>query len=197
MDMVERCAVLLLYAFFLKRMLFSYLETGNVGSLLMLVTESILVGFILCRRRANNLSLRWMDWFLAFGATALPLLVIPFANGPYSWSSIAVSLTFVGLGIQVLSKLTLGRRFGVVAANRGLCMNGPYKIVRHPIYMGYLFSHIGFLLLNPSLWNLGLYAVVYCLKIPRILAEERVLGEDTDYQKYKRIVRFRLIPGVF
>jgi protein-S-isoprenylcysteine O-methyltransferase Ste14 len=123
-----------------------------------------------------------------------PLVQRPYR---YFWSSTAVTLTFVGLAIQVVSKLTLGRRFGVVAANRGLCMNGPYKIVRHPIYMGYLFSHIGFLLLNPSLWNLGLYAVVYCLKIPRILAEERVLGEDAAYQKYKQVVRFRLIPGLF
>lgn len=197
MDVVERCAVLILYGFFLTRMLQNFLATYNIGNLLMLVTESILVGFILCRRRANNLSLRWSDWGLAFGATSLPLLVHPQSMGPQFWDSFAVSLTFVGLSIQVISKLTLGRRFGVVAANRGLCMSGPYRIVRHPIYMGYLFSHVGFLLLNPTLWNLALYLCVYSLKIPRILAEERLLGEDAEYQKYKGIVRYRLIPGIF
>jgi protein-S-isoprenylcysteine O-methyltransferase Ste14 len=197
MDFVERVAVLGLYAFFLKRMLVNFMESGNIGNLLMLVTESILVVFILCRKRANNISLHWFDWFLAFGATSLPLLVIPYSTGAHIWDAFAVSLTFLGLFIQVVSKMTLGRRFGVVAANRGLCMSGPYRIVRHPIYMGYVFSHFGFLLLNPTLWNAAIYLAVYSLKIPRILAEERVLGEDAEYKKYKGIVRFRLLPGIF
>lgn len=197
MDFIERVAVLGLYAFFLKRMWLNFMETGNIGNLLMLITESILVVFILCRRRANNLSMHWFDWFLAFGATSLPLLVQPFSTGPHFWDGFAISLTFVGLAVQVVSKMTLGRRFGVVAANRGLCMSGPYKIVRHPIYMGYVFSHVGFLLLNPTLFNLAIYLGVYSLKIPRILAEERVLGEDEEYRKYKSIVRYRLIPGIF
>lgn len=197
MDLVERVAVVALYGFFLKRMLVNFMETGNIGNLLMLITESVLVGFILCRRRANNLSLHWFDWFLAFGATSLPLLVQPFSTGPHFWDAFAVTLTFVGLAIQVVSKFTLGRRFGVVAAHRGICMAGPYRIVRHPIYMGYVFSHIGFLLLNPTVWNLAIYVAVYSLKIPRILAEERVLGEDAEYQKYKGLVRYRLIPGIF
>jgi protein-S-isoprenylcysteine O-methyltransferase Ste14 len=196
-DLIERFAILVLYAFFLSRMLTAFLSTWNVGNLLMLVTESILVGFIICRKSANNLSLRWSDWFLAFGATSLPLLAKPQVATPHLWNDLAVILMFLGLFIQVVSKFALGRRFGVVAANRGLCLYGPYRLVRHPIYMGYLFTHIGLCLLNPSPWNLVLFACVYALQIPRIWAEERMLNEDESYQQYTRLVRFRLIPGVF
>ena len=106
-------------------------------------------------------------------------------------------LMFLGLILQVVSKCTLGRRFGVVAANRGLCLYGPYRLVRHPIYMGYLFGHIGLCLLNPIPWNLGLFGCMYALQILRILAEERMLGEDSEYQEYKQVVRYRLVPGLF
>ena len=106
-------------------------------------------------------------------------------------------MTFVGLLVQVVSKFTLGRRFGVVAANRGLCLFGPYKIVRHPIYMGYLVTHIGFCLLNLTAFNLVLFTCVYAFQVPRILAEERMLSEDPDYQKYKASVQYRLVPGLF
>jgi len=196
-DFIERTAILILYAFFLSRMLAAFLSTWNPGNLLMLITESMLVGFILCRKSANSLSLRWSDWILAFGATSLPLLAKPLVSAPHVWNDLAVVLMFLGLFVQVVAKFALGRRFGVVAANRGLCLYGPYRLVRHPIYMGYLLTHIGLCLLSPSMWNLVLFACVYALQIPRILAEERMLSEDQDYQQYKQIVRFRLVPGLF
>lgn len=197
LDAIERTAILVLYAFFLWRMIEAFLISWNLGNLVMLITESILVGFILCRKPAQHLSARWSDWLLAFGATSLPLLARPLTDVSHAWDLMAIGLTFAGLGVQVVSKLTLGRRFGVVAANRGLCMQGPYRLVRHPIYFGYLLAHVGFCLLNPSLWNLALFAVVYSLKIPRILAEERLLSEDEDYRNYQRVVRYRLVPGLF
>jgi len=165
----------------------------------MLVTESVLVGFILCRKATNDLSRRPGDWFLAFAATSIPLLAAPQVTNSQlpGWDLVAVLLTFGGLIVQVLSKFTLGRRFGVVAANRGICIAGPYKLVRHPIYMGYLISHIGFCMLSPTAWNLAIFATLYVVKIPRIFAEERLLGQDPQYRDYQKIVRYRLIPGLF
>ncbi len=195
--MVERTAILVLYAFFLSRMLTAFLATWNPGNLLMLVTESILVVFVIFRKNAQHLSLHWADWTLAFGATSLPLLAIPQTSGPSPLHHLAVPLMFVGLVFQVVSKLALGRRFGIVAANRGLCLFGPYRVVRHPIYFGYLMTHVGLCMLNPSPWNLILFAVVYALQIPRILAEERMLSQEESYRDYQRMVRYRLIPGVF
>jgi protein-S-isoprenylcysteine O-methyltransferase Ste14 len=199
LDGVERISIVLLYSFFLSRMFGAYWHTGNIGNLVMLVTESVLVGFVLCRKATNDLSLRVGDWFLAFAATSLPLLAVPqMGQSPWpAWNNIAVLLTFAGLFVQVLSKFTLGRRFGVVAANRGICIAGPYRLVRHPIYMGYLISHIGFCMLSPAAWNLAIFATLYALKIPRILAEERLLSQDASYRDYQKIVKYRLIPGLF
>lgn len=56
-----------------------------------------------------------------------------------------------GIGLQLFAKVFLGLSFGVVAANRGVKIGGPYSFIRHPMYAGYTLSHIGLLLAMPSL----------------------------------------------
>ncbi len=38
---------------------------------------------------------------------------------------------------SVFRKVLLGLSFGVVAANRGVKIGGPYSFIRHPMYAGY------------------------------------------------------------
>ena len=71
------------------------------------------------------------------------------------------------------------------------------QYMRHPIYAAYLMSQIGFLLLNPTLWNLSLYLVSLGLQVMRILAEDEVLSRDPAYAAFRAKVRFRLLPGVW
>ena len=89
------------------------------------------------------------------------------------------------------------RSFGVVAANRGIQVVGPYRIVRHPMYAGYTIIHIGFLLAFPSLPNTILYSVTLAVQIARLLREERLLNSDPRYREFSSKVRYRLLPGVF
>lgn len=203
LDAFERVAILILFGSFLQALVGSMLESFRaghpvvIGDLMLLITETMMVVLVLFRKGAKSLSLRPTDWALAFSATCLSLLARPCPGVPHSWDGIAVALTIAGLTTQLYSKITLGRRFGLVAANRGICSNGPYRLVRHPIYLGYVMLHTGFFLLNPTLWNFGVFAILYAIKIPRILAEERLLSQDPDYQTYMIKVRSRLIPGVF
>jgi protein-S-isoprenylcysteine O-methyltransferase Ste14 len=74
---------------------------------------------------------------------------------------------------------------------------GLYRLVRHPMYAGYMLTHIGFLLVAPSLWNAAIYAAAWALLIARIYAEEQMLSQDAAYQALKTRVRYRLVPGVF
>ena len=72
-----------------------------------------------------------------------------------------------------------------------------YRFVRHPIYAGYLFTHMGILMVMPSLINLVIYAIGWWAQILRIDAEERLLSQDPDYREYLTQTRRRLIPGIY
>jgi protein-S-isoprenylcysteine O-methyltransferase Ste14 len=106
----------------------------------------------------------------------------------------------VGLAWQVLSKATLGRAFGLLPASRGLVTSGPYRVVRHPIYLGYLIAHVGFLLTNFSWWNVLILASLYAAQVVRMQREETMLGEgehSTAYEAYRAQVKYRLTPRVY
>jgi len=109
----------------------------------------------------------------------------------------AAGLQISGIAIQVCAKLTLRRSFGILPANRGVVASGPYRVLRHPIYFGYLLTDIGFLLRNFGIQNVVVLSLLLCLQISRILREERVLVKDSSYRAYMSRVRYRLIYGVF
>ncbi|WP_276509041.1 methyltransferase family protein, partial [Microvirga aerophila] len=83
------------------------------------------------------------------------------------------------------------------AANRGVKTQGPYSLIRHPMYIGYVATQVGFLLFNSTVWNLAIYSGAWTLQVLRILAEERTLSKDPEYKAYALAVRYRLVPGVF
>ena len=196
LDVAEKVVLLTFYTYFLIPIVKAVWYHGDLGATLLALSETLVVALVFFRKPAQVLSQRPLDWVLAFGATLAPTLIRPIASEPSLIASAAVVLMVCGICIQIGSKTMLGRRFGVVAANRGICASGPYRFVRHPIYLGYLLTHIGFLCISPSSWNVMIYAFSYSLMIPRIFAEERLLGTDPEYAAYCLQVRSRLIPGV-
>jgi len=94
----------------------------------------------------------------------------------------------------------LGRQFRVHAGlyeDHQLVTSGPYAIVRHPIYTGYLVTHASFLVAHPAPWNLAVILIADFALIVRALMEERVLSSDAAYQRYCERVGWHLVPGVF
>ena len=73
--------------------------------------------------------------------------------------SLTVAVSVVGLAIVIAGKMTLGRSFGLMPANRGIVSSGLYRVVRHPIYLGYLITHVAFLVATPSAWNIAALVV--------------------------------------
>lgn len=195
LDRFEQVTIVLLWLLLAKRVFYS---TNQFAPLIM-VAETAVVIFVLIRRPTEAISLKLGDWLLAVTATYAPLLIQP-ADTPavLQWLvPVGVGLTVVGNFIQLLAKMFLRRSFGIAPANRGIKTDGMYRIVRHPMYAGYLLVHIGILILMPTLFNIAVYAIGWTAQILRLLAEERLLSEDPAYRAFMTKTRWRLIPGIF
>lgn len=195
LDLFEQVAVLALYTWLVVRLWPAEFSPSNWYPVLLLLSEGLVVLLLLIRRPTDRISTRGVDWALAVGGTFVVLLVGQ--GGPPLHGPLGAMLMLIGLVIHVGAKLSLLRSFGVVAANRGVKAGGLYRLVRHPMYAGYMLTHAGFLLVAPSLWNLAVYAVAWAFLIARIYAEEKVLSEDPAYRALKDRVRYRLLPGLF
>lgn len=195
-DWLERIILVVVYAFFASRIMSRSIASDAYGSLLILPAEGVAVALMLFRRTTAHVSRRLSVWAVAFGAAVSPMLV---STGGHSLlrADVGSFILVVGIVVQLHAKITLGRSFGWVPSHRGLEVRGPYRLVRHPMYLGYLIAHVAFLLMNPTAWNALAYAVLYALQIPRLLLEEQVLSSDPAYRAYAAEVRHRLIPGVF
>ena len=65
------------------------------------------------------------------------------------------------------------------------------------MYFGYGMTHLGFLLLNLSLWNILFYGIAWAAMLVRIREEESFLSQDQAYRDYSAHVRYRLLPGLY
>lgn len=197
LDVIERAIVSAVFCRFAYLMLQNVSDTANIGVALMFVSELLAFVLIIIRPLSSTLSLRPLDWLFGVAGTIAPLLVTPAPVAPLLPEAVCFAVIIAGIYVQITAKIALGRSFGIIAANRGVKIGGPYRFIRHPMYAGYTITHIGFLLTMPSLRNALFYAVALTFQVVRILREERVLNEAQEYREMATRVRYRLLPGVF
>jgi protein-S-isoprenylcysteine O-methyltransferase Ste14 len=126
-----------------------------------------------------------------------PPLVQPATTLPLASEIFTAVFAAIGLLIVIGGKMSLGRSFGLMPANRGIVSTGLYNVVRHPIYLGYLITHVGFVLAHPTLWNLAVLATSDLALLTRAVCEERTLEHAEEYRAYQQRVRWRVVPGLF
>ncbi|HMK65955.1 MAG TPA: methyltransferase [Thermodesulfobacteriota bacterium] len=124
---------------------------------------------------AQVICLRWLP-----GYPALP--------------GIGLWLVTLGACLSLASLLSLGRCFGIWPALRGLTTRGPYRLIRHPMYLSYMISDLGYNLNEYNLGTLLLVIIGWGSLFYRILAEERILAPNTAWSHYVALVPYRLIP---
>lgn len=178
------------------RLLNDFLVTGRATDLLLLVGESLVVVLTCLRRPASVVDRRPMVRLVTAVSMTFPLLSQPGHLAPLIPEVTAAMLLGVGLMVVVGGKMSLGCSFGLLPANRGVMQRGLYRIVRHPIYLGYLLTHIPFLAAHPSVWNAVVLLVGDVALIMRALYEEQTLGRDPQYVRYCESVKWRLMPGI-
>lgn len=120
-------------------------------------------------------------------------------DGLLAW--IGLALFAVGDGLQAAAMWALHglytSRLGVQPGHR-LVTNGPYRLVRHPGYLGATFCLTGMGLALSSLIAIGLSILFVPVLLWRIKREEEMLLTefDEDYGTYMRKTK-RLIPLIY
>lgn len=125
------------------------------------------------------------------------VLYLKWVPGDSVWPAGGLVLVILAAGLSLASLLTLGRWFGVRPAVRGLARSGPYRLVRHPMYLAYVLADVGY---NLQEWNVGSVLLVIAgwgSLLYRIRAEERLLSGHPAWPGYAAQVRHRLLPGLW
>jgi protein-S-isoprenylcysteine O-methyltransferase Ste14 len=195
LDRLEQVSALVLYAWLVLRLWPQDWTALQLYPLTILISEGFVVMLLLVRRPTDTISVQPYDWVIACAGTCTALMVS--RGGEPLFLAGGAFLMLFGLIVHLWAKVALWRSSGLVAANREVRQGGLYRLVRHPMYAGYMMTHAGFLLIMPTLWNLGVYVVTWALLILRIFAEEKLLSQDPVYRDYAAQVRYRLLPGVF
>ena len=76
--------------------------------------------------------------------------------------------------------------------------SGPYRFVRHPMYVGLIVLYASMALILGSMWALALDALITILLLWRTALEEEALRRELPgYEEYTAVTRYRLMPGIW
>ncbi len=126
---------------------------------------------------------------------ALPLLPATSLSPPL----VALSALLLGGGtVAELAILAwLGRSFSLLPEARGLVTRGPYRRIRHPLYLAGLITSLGAMLHFRQPWSLLIVAANFALQLLRMHYEEQVLARAyPEYADYAART-WRLVPGIY
>ena len=130
------------------------------------------------------------------GMLFLPCFMRPYGRSSGGLALCGVALELFGIALTQIARVYMGRSFGVLPANRGVVSKGPFSLIRHPIYFGWLVLSLGYAMSYPTARNIILIVSTLPFMVWRIEQEETHLSEDPEYCTYERRVRFRLWPGL-
>jgi len=134
---------------------------------------------------------------VSYGYSYAQVIYLGWVPGDPAWPTAGLIMVTLAAGLSLCSLIALGRSFGIRPALRTLAMRGPYRIVRHPMYLSYIIGDVGY---NLQEWNYGTVLLVtagWVSLVYRIYAEERILAQDPAWPKYVALVRYRLVPGLW
>lgn len=110
--------------------------------------------------------------------------------------SVAVLLLATGNILSVYCLASLGRSFSILPQARKLVTDGPYGLVRHPLYIAEVIAAVGVIMLHFNALSAITGVLILATQMRRAMYEERVLSDAfPEYAAYAaRVPRF--IPGL-
>ncbi|HLK50870.1 MAG TPA: isoprenylcysteine carboxylmethyltransferase family protein [Bryobacteraceae bacterium] len=139
----------------------------------------------------------------------LQFLVAGLDNARFGWEPIPFAAIYPGLilfaaAIAVLAWAMAVNRFAEttvrIQSDRGQAVisTGPYRLVRHPMYVAAISMFLATPLILGSLWALVIDVLLAALFVIRAALEDRALRRELPgYEQYAARTRYRLCPGVW
>ncbi len=181
-------------------LIFLLTPTFTIVDWIYILQHILVIGIALMRRSplVQDLSLpSTASVVVAYAYPYAQVLYLRWVPGDPAWPAGGLVLVTLAACLSLASLISLGKRFGVFPALRGLVTRGPYRLVRHPMYLAYVLADIGY---NLQEWNFGTALLVlagWASLLYRIHAEERILSQDAGWSTYVALVRHRLLPGLW
>jgi len=181
-------------------LLFFLTPTFTIVDWIYVLQHLLVLGIALTRRPPQVQDISLPSSAAVIVAYAYPyaqVIYLRWVPGDPAWPTAGLVLVALATCLSIASLISLGRRFGVFPALRDLQTRGPYRLVRHPMYLAYVIADIGY---NLQEWNSGTALLVitgWASLLYRIHAEERILSHDAGWSAYAASVRHRLLPGLW
>jgi protein-S-isoprenylcysteine O-methyltransferase Ste14 len=159
----------------------------------------LVIVFLSVRRPAIRKAPGLAPRLAALAGCVLPSLIalLPRFNPSPSSADITSAIAFLGTIVAIISVFSLGRSFSVFPQARRLVTNGPYRIVRHPLYLAELAVAIAIVWDIEQPWPILILCFAGAVQIMRMHFEERILLETfPSYREYAKRTA-RLVPGIY
>jgi protein-S-isoprenylcysteine O-methyltransferase Ste14 len=174
----------------------------RVASKVLVLAFNILVAWLILIRSQPVAKARgWQPRVSAIMGSNLFYLGMPFIASRTDlppWLSVASGVLIITGGIATIYSLSyLGRSFSIMAQARRVVTDGPYRLVRHPLYAAEFIGYLGVFIQYASGIAAALLVVQCCFQIFRMFNEEAVLyATFPEYAAYTARTA-RLIPGLW
>ncbi len=180
-------------------------RAGGAVAVLTLAYEVLLIFFYFLtivlffrRSEARASAQDFLPRGLAYVGTFAPLLLLFLPPAQTGLVSLAASTTIMlcGLLFAIYSLRTLGKSFGITPQARTLVRNGPYRLIRHPLYVGEALTFFGAILYGFSWVRLVLFLACMSIQWYRTAQEETILQRTLPEYAAYRAETWRFVPGV-
>jgi protein-S-isoprenylcysteine O-methyltransferase Ste14 len=156
------------------------------------------VAFFIIRRLPIAKFAAWWPRIIALigGNSTLLFLMLPAAAPRVQTDLISSVILMVGTGGSILALIYLGRSFSVTPQARAIVVSGPYRFIRHPLFLCEQIISFGIMFQYEQPWAFLVFSIGVAAQFPRMYFEELILSQTFPAYRLYAERTAKLIPGL-